>query len=264
MKWLFLSVVLLSTFAAENTASAEINEPTYELRTRYGLLKVSQSQEEGPFDIITLDGKPVLHVAGNNNFLSFRGYFNTGDSDVALVAAGCSCSSGEPEELSFLIVGANSMTKIITNPRFFSSDLTVKPIPTSGKAVVDLGHEAGKRKVAELDGQTITIRMTTERAKLPASDCGALYERLQECKKVAGSTDPCALIAQRGWFSNALMNALRAYSQNPAFNYEQWNRICAAACEENRPTYAIFQESVCRTEHAQQGASANAPKAAHP
>lgn len=214
------------------------------MTTRFGTVAVQRSTAESPPDTLAVNGNAAF--VAEWEYIGLYSLFSLGGTDVVLFGVNCGGTGCPNDNLGFLVLGPGQPPRAVTNENFFSNDGTVAPRLADDRIVVDLGYDAGRRKIAEFDLNDITIRTERQAATPMAADqCQWLYEHaLADCVQAKNFDASCS--EPRQYFSGVVERSLSALSNHPGFIAAGFDAACAAACTSGEaPQAAQFRSAAC-------------------
>lgn len=236
------------TFSGILSTSPEVSGVNEVQQTRFGnVLVVVVRKGSGAPDTILFNGRNVFESGAS--YLGFHAKYEIGDKDVLLFGINCGGSACSPDELNFLVLGAESEPKIVTTKDFYSADGTIKPRKEKDRVVIDLGFEKGKKKIAILESGKVVMQYTAiDATPMKLEDCQWLYENsIRECIQLKELKLDCEENGRN--YSGgcvATMTGITALSNHPGFVSSALGDICVTACKTGKAlTFEQFKRKVC-------------------
>lgn len=214
------------------------------LQTRAGLLEIGRSDFNSPPDSLVLGGKVVYKDEGN--YLSLYQVFTFPDHDAVLFASNCGGSGCATDDFAFLIVRQGVEQTVVKAADFYAYPHEVKTLQ-DGKAIkLELGYTGGKRKLATLDGEQLTVHLEDVPPQPLAEDsCKWLHgDAMSACVDARNRNPGCD--NPQDDFSGAVMRGVAAMSDYPGFVQRGFDQHCQQACRDGSAgDYATFGGEVC-------------------
>lgn len=214
------------------------------LQTRAGLLEIARSDFNEPRDSLVLDGKLVFKDEGT--YLSLYKLFQVSDTDVVLFSSNCGGSGCPADDFAFLMVHKGAEPKVITADGFDAYRQEVKTVQAGNIIKLKLGYSGGKRKLALLEGEQLSIRLEDVPAQpLQEEHCNWLYsDAIPACIEARTTNPDCS--NPQGDFSGAVMRGVAAMADYPGFVQAGFDQQCQQACQNGKASdYAMFGGDVC-------------------
>ena len=224
-------------------------------KTRAGELNIVRSTPNSPPDSLQLNGKTIYKQ--DHVYLSLHQYITQNGRELVLVGANCAgeqCPENAATQFAFVGLQAGKDAQILSQATFSSMmdaedvNLTVD----NGKVMVDLGFEAGKRKVATLQGDQLAVTLeTVAQTSLEQDDCQLLYtDVLQSCIDARENDASCA--DPQSWIGVELASSLTIMSNFPGFQAPNWEKYCKSGCATGNTVvdYPTFARDVCSIQNA--------------
>lgn len=219
------------------------------MMTRFGQLRVVQSNKEfSQPDKLVLGKRTVM--LREMEYISIYQKFEIGNQDVVLVGVNCGGSGCPNDDLSLIVLEANTPPRELTEKNFSSNDGTVKPrLDEQQRLVIDLGFENRKRKVAVYDGTALKVGLlgagATTTKPMSKGDCEWLYEYGSNSCITAKDSDPGCRDPQ-STFPGVTMRGVAAMSNHPGFQGKKFDAACVFSCKTGKQVpYAAFRKEVC-------------------
>lgn len=227
--------------AAESVLPEETPD---KLQTRAGLLEIAHSDFNSPPDSLVLNGKVVFKEEGF--YLSVYQLFSFSDHDAVLFSSNCGGSGCPANDFAFLVVRQGTEPKVIKVDGFDAYPSEVKTKQEGNAVKLNLGFSAGKRKLATLEGEQLTIRLEDVAPQaLDETQCKWLHtDAMPACVEARTTNPDCA--DPQGTFAGVIMRGVAATSDYPGFVHSGFDQQCQQACQTGKAAdYAAFGSAVC-------------------
>lgn len=214
------------------------------LQTRFGKLELARSEPEMPPDTLSLDGKPVFQQEAF--YLSLHQYIKQNQRDIVLFGSNCGGTACPQNQFYFLLLDKSKDPEIRSEDDFTAYPDDLKLNVDGDRLLLDLGFQAGKHKVATLQGDQLSIQLeNVAKSFLGEENCRWLYdEALSACRDYR-DTDPTCQDPQAS-FAGYLMRGVAAVGEHPGFMADAFGRRCKIACESDKTVdYPTFAKEVC-------------------
>ncbi|MDG4584360.1 MAG: hypothetical protein P9E67_09805, partial [Candidatus Competibacter sp.] len=240
-----------------STSDTYIPEETLETRAgRLELVNIDSSSITAGRKLL-FNGKTIFEQEGI--YLNFVQLFKMSDRDVVLISGNCTGNGNlcaESELYRFLVLRPKEKVKIIGDSKFsdentlFSYDkVNDKPvIEQNGENIrVYLGFSKGNRKIAELEGENLSIhyaKASAEDSKLSPSSCDFLYSTIvEQCRDI--SEKSCNSTGWRNDLNWRTVDWIDRLSNRPAFDMNVFVGLCVSACRRQPLNRSSFNQSLC-------------------
>ncbi len=232
------------------------------IQTRAGELKlVGLGPSEHWQDAVLFDNEIVFQAEGTS--LQIVRLFEMNDRDVVLIGGNCTGNSpqcGEFELYRFLVLRSGGKIKVIGDPGFNDENTSLYDDKVDGKPKIEqvgenikvhLGFAKGNRKIAELEGENLSIhyaKASVEDSKLSPSSCDSLYSAItEECGALPANS--CTSAGWRNDLNWRTVDWIDRLSNRPAFNLKAFVEMCVSACRKQPPSRSSFNQSLCFEQH---------------
>lgn len=233
------------------------------IQTRAGEVKLVGTEEWATNwqNAVLFDNEIVFQTEGTA--LAFVDTFRMHDRDVVLISGQCTGNGpqcGEAELYRFLVLRPKQKVKVIGDSKFSDENTSGYDDKVNGKPKIEqngeniklyLGFSKGNRKVAELQGDNLSINYSyssAEDSKLSPSSCDSLYSVItEECGALAANS--CTSAGWRNDLNWRTVDWIDRLSNRPAFNLKAFVEMCVSACRKQPPSRSSFNQSLCFEQH---------------
>lgn len=232
------------------------------IQTRAGELKlIGLGPSEHWQDAVLFNNEIVFQAEGTA--LQIVRLFGMNDRDVVLIGGNCTGNGpqcGEFELYRFLVLRSRGKSKVIGDPNFSDENTSMYDDKVDGKPKIEqdgenvkvyLGFSKGNHKIAELEGENLSIYYATalaEDSKLSPSSCDSLYSVItEECGALPANS--CTSAGWRNDLNWRTVDWIDRLSNRPAFNLQAFVGMCVFACNKQPPSRSSFNQSLCFAQH---------------
>ena len=233
--------------SAEKPASATqaLSEDAFDkMQTRAGWLEIGRSDFKTSPDSLFLDGRRIYQ--DEDTYLSLHRLFKLAGYEAVLFSSNCGGSGCPSNEFAFLILRSGAEPKVIRASNFDAYPQEVKTRQMGNSIKLDLGYFEGKRKLASLENEQLTIDLEdVPDQALQEDHCQWLHtDAMPACVEARKTTRTCNDVQAE--FTGYLMRGVAAMLDYPGFNQSGFEQQCLQACKAGKlPDYASFGVAVC-------------------
>ncbi len=225
------------------------------LNIRAGLLEIGRSDFNSPPDSLVLNGKVVYKDEGN--YLALYKIFTFPDHDAVLFSSNCGGTACQTDDFAFLVVKQGAEPKVVEADDFYAYRTVVKTMQDGNNIKLNLGYSGGKRKLATLDGEQLTIHLEDVPPQpLEEESCQWLHkDAMSACVEARDRNPDCS--DPQGDFAGVIMRGVAAMADYPGFVQSGFDQQCQQACRDGKASdYVTFSGEVCSKSKPANAASA--------
>ena len=136
--------------------------------------------------------------------------------------------------------------KVVKAEDFYAYPHKIKTLQDGKTIKLKLGYSGGKRKLATLEGEQLTVRLEDVPPQpLEKEHCKWLHsDAMSACVEARSNNPDCS--SPQGDFSGAVMRGVAAMADYPGFVQSGFDQQCQQACQNGKASdYVVFAGDVC-------------------